>query len=180
MRLFDRLADDPNILTMDGGFVAYARRSARLVATHDPRGSRRVVRECAQGRINPRVETMSFTVSAASGAAVATRKRSPWRVGFLPTRVSGRRREGPRDAARPRRVARRPRRSSRTRRRQRRRPGCVQQGHAGVFQDALRVPPRVGTVACSPVRLELGPTSRRASAPGLRALSAPSVPDERP
>ena len=74
---------DPNILPMDGGSVAYPRRSARLAATHDPRGSRRVVRECAQSRINPRVETMSFAVSAASGAAVAIGKSArPGESGF--------------------------------------------------------------------------------------------------
>ena len=106
------------------------------------------------------------------------KKRSPWRVGFLPTRVSGRRRDDPRDAARPRRVARRPRRSSRTRRRQRRRPGCVQQGHAGVFQDALRVPPRVGTVCVPrPCDSNLGPPSPRASAfPSLARARLPERP----
>ena len=161
---------------MDGGFVAYARRSARLVATHDPRGSRRVVRECAQGRINPRVETMSFTVSAASGAAVANAKSArPGESGFS--------RRGSRGGVAKTRATRRALGASRAARGVRR--GLVVANDAGqdaynkamqgVFQDALRVPPRVGTVCVPrPCDSNLGPTSQRASAsPALARAQLP-------
>ena len=183
MSLFTRLADDPNILTMDGGFVAYASRSARLVATHDPRGSRRVVRECAQGRINPRVETMSFTVSAASGAAVANAKSArPGESGFS--------RRGSRGGVAKTRATRRALGASRAARGVRR--GLVVANDAGqdaynkAMQEYSKTPfeyrHELGLCAClaratrtSDPRLSARPPPRLS-----RALNSPSVPDERP
>ena len=108
-------------------------------------------------------------------------KRSPWRVGLSSTRVSGRRREDPRDAARlgASRAARGVRR------------GLVVANDAGqdaynkAMQEYSKTPfeyrHELGLCACCPCDSNPDPRLRRASAsPALARAQLPSVPDERP